>query len=397
MHPEAVSAVGGSYLRDGVEDIAFLTLQYPGGVLRHIHVSWLNPKKVRQITIVGEKRMITWDEYGQSGPVMVYDRSVVQDRQYDTFGEFQLLTHDGDVVIPRVAPFEPLSRQAGEFLQRYLPGGEYGRLPLYRRIATGYVHPLLSSLAARRRITDSTNGFRTMRLSLFDDPGIDLDQRWLDSVRTRTLRALQGYPAWLQGARSAGDQDLPPEGTRVHEDETFHRLVKHPQAEDLPCVRAGVGRRDHCACQHVHRNHTGNHRLWCNARAGRLPGGLVRTRHGHTPKGNYKAHARGATYRGRPCGSMGDAGCFSFYPAKNLGTYGDGGAIVTNREDLAQRLAMLRNYGQTERYCHTAPGWNSHLDSLQAAVLRVKLRRLDGWNDLRRQHADLYRSACQRP
>jgi predicted dehydrogenase len=116
--PLAVSAVGSSYLRRPVEDIAFITLRYPEDVLGHIHVSWLDPRKVRHITVVGEKAMITWDDYGSPGPVMVYDRRVVREPQYDTFGEFQLLARQGNVVIPTVTSREPLAEQTRAFVRR---------------------------------------------------------------------------------------------------------------------------------------------------------------------------------------------------------------------------------------------------------------------------------------
>lgn len=102
------------------------------------------------------------------------------------------------------------------------------------------------------------------------------------------------------------------------------------------------------------------------------------------------AQAHGATYKGRICGTMGDAGCFSFYPGKNLGAYGDGGAVVTHNADLAERIRLLRNYGQKVKYVHTLKGLNSRLDTIQAAILRVKLRRLNGWNDRRRRTAAQY-------
>ena len=102
------------------------------------------------------------------------------------------------------------------------------------------------------------------------------------------------------------------------------------------------------------------------------------------------AQAHGATYKGRPCGSLGDVGCFSFYPGKNLGAYGDGGAITTNDPQVAHQVRMLRNYGQSKKYYHDVAGWNSRLDTVQAAVLQVKLKRLHGWNDARRRHADAY-------
>jgi dTDP-4-amino-4,6-dideoxygalactose transaminase/acetyltransferase-like isoleucine patch superfamily enzyme len=100
--------------------------------------------------------------------------------------------------------------------------------------------------------------------------------------------------------------------------------------------------------------------------------------------------AHGALYRGRRVGTIGDLGAFSFYPGKNLGAAGDGGAAVTGDPDLARQMRMLRNYGQSAKYHHDFLAFNSRLDTVQAAVLRVKLRYLDGWNQQRRQAAALY-------
>lgn len=102
------------------------------------------------------------------------------------------------------------------------------------------------------------------------------------------------------------------------------------------------------------------------------------------------AQAISATYRGRSTGSMGDAACLSFYPTKNLGAYGDAGMIVTNSTELAERLRMLRNHGQDTKYVSNEPGWNSRLDEMQAAVLRVKLRHLTDWQRKRQEHAAAY-------
>jgi dTDP-4-amino-4,6-dideoxygalactose transaminase len=100
--------------------------------------------------------------------------------------------------------------------------------------------------------------------------------------------------------------------------------------------------------------------------------------------------AHGARYGNHPVGSIGDIGCFSFYPGKNLGAYGDGGVIVTNRADLADRIRQLRNYAQKEKNIHPVIGFNSRLDSLQAAILRVKLKYLEEWTENRRSAARLY-------
>jgi len=98
----------------------------------------------------------------------------------------------------------------------------------------------------------------------------------------------------------------------------------------------------------------------------------------------------------RKVGSLGDAGCFSFFPSKILGAYGDGGLVATNDPEIAERLRMLRNHGSKERYYHLVPGFNSRLDSLQAAILRVKLRHVNAWIELRQEKAHLYREGLTR-
>jgi dTDP-4-amino-4,6-dideoxygalactose transaminase len=105
------------------------------------------------------------------------------------------------------------------------------------------------------------------------------------------------------------------------------------------------------------------------------------------------AQAHGAEYKGRRVGAIGDLGCFSFYPGKNLGAYGEGGIVVTNSEDYARTIRMLRDWGQERKYHHALKGFNYRMEGIQGAVLRVKLRYLDGWNEARRRHAALYDAA----
>jgi len=105
------------------------------------------------------------------------------------------------------------------------------------------------------------------------------------------------------------------------------------------------------------------------------------------------AQAIGAAYRGRPVGSFGQAGCFSFYPTKNLGAAGDGGAVVTNDPATAERLSLLRQCGTRDKVRYEMFGRNSRLDELQAVILLVKLNYLDGWNEARRERAGWYREA----
>ncbi|MCE7700128.1 MAG: DegT/DnrJ/EryC1/StrS family aminotransferase [Methanobacterium paludis] len=105
--------------------------------------------------------------------------------------------------------------------------------------------------------------------------------------------------------------------------------------------------------------------------------------------------AHGAEYKGKKVGSIGDISCFSFYPVKNLGAYGDGGFVALNDESLYERLKMMQNYGQSKKYHHEFIGLNSRLDEMQAAILNVKLEYLDKWNSKRRKLANIYNKSLE--
>lgn len=107
------------------------------------------------------------------------------------------------------------------------------------------------------------------------------------------------------------------------------------------------------------------------------------------------AQAQGAEYKGRKAGTLGDVGCFSFYPGKNLGAFGEAGAVVTNDHMINERIRALRDHGQVQKYHHRFIGWNCRMDGIQGAVLQIKLRHLDRGNAFRRQHAAEYNKAFE--
>lgn len=108
------------------------------------------------------------------------------------------------------------------------------------------------------------------------------------------------------------------------------------------------------------------------------------------------AQAFGAEYKGRKVGTFGDCGCFSFFPSKNLACYGDGGMVITKHDGISKSIRMLRNHGSSVKYYHELLGYNSRLDEIQAAIVRVKLKRIDELNESRRKNADLYRKGITR-
>jgi predicted dehydrogenase len=149
--PNWVSATGSRLLGTDREDVAFVTLEYGAAMLAHVHVSWLNPQKVRTLTLVGSQRMVVWDDTQSLEPVRVYDKGLMQEPYYDSFGEFQLRLRDGDIVIPKIHSQEPLKVQAEAFVRR-LTEGE----PTPSEGATGVrlvacLHAIHESLAAGGR------------------------------------------------------------------------------------------------------------------------------------------------------------------------------------------------------------------------------------------------------
>ncbi len=114
--PETVSATGQAYIRTGIEDVAFIHLKYPGEILAHTHVSWLNPDKIRRTVVVGSKKMLVYDDVSMQEKIRVYDKGVTVQPHYDTFGEFQLSYRFGDIYTPRLDDSEPLKNECQHFI-----------------------------------------------------------------------------------------------------------------------------------------------------------------------------------------------------------------------------------------------------------------------------------------
>ena len=116
--PLCLSATSHKFIGETLDDVTFATLEYPNKIAANIHVSWLDPKKVRQMTIVGDKKMVVWDDLDNLGPIKVYDKHVEKtSKYYATYGEFQLLSREGSITIPKIGASEPLKKQAQFFIE----------------------------------------------------------------------------------------------------------------------------------------------------------------------------------------------------------------------------------------------------------------------------------------
>lgn len=124
--PHWISAAASKPLKTPREDVAFLSMEYPGGILAHVHVSWLHPQKIRTLTFVGDKRMVVWDDLNLAEPVRIYNKGVIREPYYDSFGEFQVRLRDMDTMVPNLDVKEPLQLQAQAFLHRMRNGGVNG-------------------------------------------------------------------------------------------------------------------------------------------------------------------------------------------------------------------------------------------------------------------------------
>mgnify|MGYP005843985923 FL=1 len=115
--PEEVSARGGTYLDAGIEDVVFVHLQFPGGIVAHVHASWLDPCKVRRMTLVGSKKMVLYDDVDSEGKIRVYDKGVLRVGNGPIFGEFHYKVHSGDIWVPRIEASEPLRNECAHFIE----------------------------------------------------------------------------------------------------------------------------------------------------------------------------------------------------------------------------------------------------------------------------------------
>lgn len=434
--PESVSAQGCALLGNPREDVTSLTLNFSGGRSAFIHVSWLDPCKVRRMTVVGDRKMIVWDDTNPIESLRLYDKGVEESPQYQSFGEFHLRLREADVHVPRITQQEPLLRQASAFLDVMRGTGP--------NLSDGWFGAGVLSILEAAMISQQDRG-RCVDVELTGSPAEVIALRDADTmpspapiplVDLKTLHATlrEEIRVAVNRVIESGQFILGPDLEQFEDEFAQYCGARHciGVGSGLDALRLilecyGIGAGDEVITvgntfiatalaiskagatpvliDHDPKTYTIDPRHIAEAITPRTRAIIPVHLYGHPAEMNSilelaraaeiaviedAAQAHGAEYGGRRCGSLADAAAFSFYPGKNLGACGDGGAVTTDDDVLAQRLRAMRNYGATQKHLHDLPGCNSRLDNLQAAILRVKLNRLDEWNAERRRIAELY-------
>jgi len=415
------------------EDVVFITMGYEGtNLVSHVHVSWANPKKVRELTLVGTGMRVVFDDMDTAAHIKVYKTPVqgpnhaIPTETPTTDGSYQHFLGTGmsvgDTYFPSVPHGEPLKDQLLDFLKCCKEGkqppsdarfgsdvvrvleaiqesvntaGAKVQVPSHEKLLNNSI-PMVDLRANYLRIKGEVT---EAMLSVIDNTQFVLGPqvkafeenfaKWcgakhaigLNSGTDALFLALKfldigaGDEVITQGntfiASVLGISNVGATPVLVDHDEYFMMDVTKLEAAITPKTKAimPVHLYGHCADMDAILAIAKKHNLKVVEDA---------------------SQAHGAYYKGRRAGSMGDAGCFSFYPGKNLGAYGDGGGLITNNDELATRIQWWRSWGAKKKYHHELKGGNSRLDTVQAVVLDCKLKYMDEWNGQRGKVAEFY-------
>ena len=420
-HPVAVSASGTNHFPGTPENLAYITLFYDSGTIAHTNVSWLAPVKVRQILVGGSKKMITYDDLEPSEKIKVYDKGVSFTDDPQQIQEMRVGYRTGDMWAPKLAVTEALrvGRRAFRRLHRARQDARDRRSPRPAGRGTDRGRDQLDARQGRNRLHQASGESSVI-------PFVDLKAQYA-SIKSEVNAAIQGVLDSCQFT-------LGSEVAAFEEEFAAYCQAKHgigvnsgTSALHLALLAAGVGPGDEvitvpftfvATVAAIH--YTGARPVFVDIdprsftmdvkaieaaitprTKAILPVHLygqpadmdpileIAKRHGLVVIEDA-AQAHGAEYKGRRAGSMGDMGCFSFYPGKNLGAYGEGGMVTTDNPEFARTIRMLRDWGAERKYEHVLKGYNYRLEGIQGAVLRVKLRHLEAWTEGRRAAAAHY-------
>lgn len=404
--PTKVRAFSSDFLRKGIIDSASFSLRF-GDVLAEAHVRWLDGDKIRKFTVIGDKKIAVFDDLAE--------KKLILHNKHVEFNNEKAEVIDKGIEYPEYPDTSPLENQIKHFVEcleqnkKPLSDGENGKL----------VVSLLEN------IENSFKNFQEIHLNKMSVPYMDL-KRTHNPLReeiNQEIEKVVDTNAYILGDKVKNFEN---NFARYHTMSYGIGVDSGTSALELSLKALGIGRGDEVIIPTNTFIATASAVVFADATpvfvdndehfnidVTKIEEKITEKTKAIIPvhlygqpadmdkifeianKHNLKVvedccQAHGAEYKGKKV-PIGDIGCFSFYPGKNLGGFGDGGIILTNTNEIAEKLRFLRNYGQTEKYKHDYFGYNRRLDAIQAAVLDIKLKNLENWNNQRREVASKYR------
>lgn len=417
---------------EAMEDVVFITMGYAdSSLVSHVHVSWANPKKVRELTLVGSGMRVVFDDMDSDHvkvfktPVLSATKSVPTESEHD--GSFHGFVTQGlsvgDTFFPAIKASEPLKDQVHDFFRHAKAGTQpesgarFGAdvvrvleaiqesVRLHGAKVAVQSHEKLNA-PANIPLVDLKANYKSIKAEV-TEAMMDVIENTAFVLGPQVKKFEDNYAKWCGSAHCIGVNsgtdalylalkflDIGPGDEVITQANTFIAsvlaisnvgakpvLVDHDEffMIDTSKLEAAITPKTK-AIMPVH----------LYGHMADMDAVLAIAKKHNLKVVEDASQAHGALYKNKRAGSMGDVGCFSLYPGKNLGAYGDAGAIVTNDAKLDERIRWWRSWGAQKKYHHELKGGNSRLDTIQAAVLDVKLKYMDQWNGNRRHRADYY-------
>ncbi len=346
--PIEVAAQGGAYLNSEIADVTITNLSFANGVKAHIFVSWLHPYKEQKLIVVGSDKMAVFDDVAKD-KLLLYNHKV-------NWIERQPIPKKEDDMIPLTdlnVQYNSIKAEIDQAIHKVIEQGEF----ILGADVKAFEEEIASYLDVKYAI-GVASGTEALQLGLL---ACGVGPK--DEVITTPFTFIATAEAITQCGAVPVFVDIDPETYNMDSMKIESKISDRTKAI-LPVHLYG--------------------------QAATMKPILELAEKYNLMVIEDCAQSLGSEYMGKKTGSLGDAGCFSFFPSKILGAYGDGGIVTTNNPEIAEKVKMLRNHGCKEKYYHLIPGFNSRLDNLQAAILRVKLKYTDSWIEKRQKATEVY-------
>ncbi len=404
--PSSVEGFSSNFLRKGIIDSASFKLNFDG-LTAEAHVRWWDADKTRKLVIIGDKKMAVFDD-------LAADKLKIYNKRVELSGKSKII--DEGITIPELPNTSPLEIQCKQFIDCISTGkksltdgyGGYSVVKILEEIEQSFKSPQVVNSKMNIRFLDLGRIHEPLKEEIFKEitEVIDTNSYILgnkvDEFESNFAKFHDmNYGVGVDSGTSALELSLKALGIGEGDEvitvaNTFIATASAIAFAGATPILVDCDENYNINTKLIEEAITPKTKAIIPVHLYGQPADMKEIQEIAT-KYNLKiiedaCQAHGADYNGKKVGNFGELACFSFYPGKNLGAMGDGGMVLTNNKELADKLKMLRNYGQSKKYYHDFLGYNKRLDSIQAAVLNIKLKHLEEWNTQRREIAKKYKN-----